>query len=805
MKEVHLICNAHLDPIWQWEWEEGAASALSTFKAAADLADEFDYIFCHNEVTLYKYIEEYAPSLFERIKELIKEGKWHIMGGWYLQPDVNMPNGESIVRQIQHGKRYFEEKFGVFPTTAIGLDAFGHSVGLVQIIRKCGQDGYIYCREGCDELPFGQFIWEGLDGSEIKAAHARGYNSGLGKATEKINRIMSDEDEKDDYMMILWGVGNHGGGPSRKDLRDIKELIEKSEIPIMHSTPEALFAKINPTDRHDKSLRISMPGCYTTMSSVKSRHALFESMLAITEKMCSVAAARGLIAYPEKELDDAVEDLLNSQFHDVLPGTSIKAGEENGVRLLEHGMLTLNRLRARAYFALTSAQQKAAEGEYPILVFNPHPYEWETEFECELTLADQNWSREIESSFRVYDEEGNAVPVQFIKEESTLNLDWRKRFIIRSKLKPLAVSRFSLYADLGPVRIKPELPANSDIIFDIDGKHVEIDGKTGLLRSYRINNTEYIKGEAFRPIMYEDNADPWGMGDFQLEAMGRNPEPFTLMEKPDGVFEGMKPIQVIEDGDIYLGVECFFKKENTRIRVEYDIYKTNPYIDVKVDVFAGDANKLIKLSLPVALDGQYVGQTCFGTEPLYTDGRECVSQRFVAVKNGKTCLALINNVAYGSSFKDNEISVSLIRTATYCAHPIEDRQLIPTDRYVKKIDMGESSFGFRLTVANEDELERLATEFCQKPYACNVFPIERDEKMSDFNLDIEDKNIVLVTMKKRYGKDSFILRLLNNSLDSKTTTLTVNGASVTLNFGKYEAKTIEYSDDKLTEHYELLI
>ena len=305
--------------------------------------------------------------------------------------------------------------------------------------------------------------------------------------------------------------------------------------------------------------------------------------------------------------------------------------------------------------------------------------------------------------------------------------------------------------------------------------------------------------------MYDDNADPWGMGDFQLEAMGRNPQPFELMKKPDGVFEGMKPIQVIEDGDIYLGVECFFIKDNTRIRVEYDIYKTNPYIDVKVDVFAGDVNKMIKLSLPVNIDGEYIGQTCFGTEPLFMDGRECVSQRFSAVRNGKDCLTLINDVAYGSSFKENEISVSLIRTATYCAHPIEDRQLIPTDRFVKKIDMAERNFRFRLTVAHEDELERLATEFCQKPYACNVFPIERDEQMNDFNLTIEDKNIVLITMKKRYGKDSFVLRLLNNSPENKSATLTLNGASVNLNFGKYEAKTVEYADGKLVEHFELLI
>ena len=80
-KKIHLVCNAHLDPIWQWEWEEGAASALSTFKSASDLCDEFNYVFCHNEVTLYKYIEEYASDLFEDIKRHIKEGKWKIIGG----------------------------------------------------------------------------------------------------------------------------------------------------------------------------------------------------------------------------------------------------------------------------------------------------------------------------------------------------------------------------------------------------------------------------------------------------------------------------------------------------------------------------------------------------------------------------------------------------------------------------------------------------------------------------------------------------------------------------------------------------
>ncbi|MCX5759100.1 MAG: hypothetical protein NTU83_11445 [Candidatus Hydrogenedentes bacterium] len=123
MNRLHLICNAHLDPVWLWEWEEGAAEALSTFRTAADLCEEFEeFVFNHNEVTLYKYVEEYEPALFARIQKLVAAGRWHVMGGWYLQPDCNMPCGESFVRQILIGKAYFKEKFGVEPTTAINFD-----------------------------------------------------------------------------------------------------------------------------------------------------------------------------------------------------------------------------------------------------------------------------------------------------------------------------------------------------------------------------------------------------------------------------------------------------------------------------------------------------------------------------------------------------------------------------------------------------------------------------------------------------------------------------------------------------------
>ena len=138
---VHLIANSHIDPVWLWLWEEGAGEALSTFRTAVALCEaHHDFVFNHNEAILYQWIEEYEPELFDRIRRLVRAGRWHIMGGWFLQPDCNMPSGESFVRQILLGKRYFREKFGVDVTAAANLDPFGHSRGLVQILARAGYD-----------------------------------------------------------------------------------------------------------------------------------------------------------------------------------------------------------------------------------------------------------------------------------------------------------------------------------------------------------------------------------------------------------------------------------------------------------------------------------------------------------------------------------------------------------------------------------------------------------------------------------------------------------------------------------------
>ena len=807
MKEIHLICNAHIDPIWQWDWQEGVSAVLSTFQSAVNIADEYDYVFCHNEVTVYKYVEEYAPDLFERIKELVKKGKWRIMGGWYLQPDCNMPSGESFVRQIQEGKRYFTEKFGVFPTTAINFDPFGHTVGLVQIIKKCGQDSYLFMRPYASEMPMPsqQFLWRGLDGSTIKGTRTTGgYNSKLGEAVKAITAKADHQPE--DVAVVLWGVGNHGGGPSMKDVKEINEqLLTKTDEKYIHSYPENFFARMTPAHEIDHSLRISMPGCYTSMGRIKRKHALLESELAITEKMLSTALSCGLLkSYPEEKLHEIVQDLLNAEFHDVLPGTSVQCGEDNGMKLLDHGLLEVERLKTRAYFALSALQEPSKEGEFPLLIFNPNVYEIEENIECEFMLADQNWNEEMPSSFRLYDENGAEVPFQTIKEESNLNLDWRKRIIFRGKLKPLQLTRFSLYVDYG---IKGKDPIEESYVYDDGRKYVEIDRETGLLKRYAIDGVDYVT-DGFRLVSFDDNADPWAMARSQLTRVGENESAFALSKNTSGVFKNLKSVQVIENGEIYLGIEAFFEKDETRARIGYKIYKNNDYVDVDVTVFMGDVDKFIKLKVPVC-NGNLMGQTAFGTEPMFMDARENVAHRFLSVDCGEKSLVLMNTGTYGSHYENGAIYLSLVRGVSYCAHPIQERQLIPTDRFVKKIDQGENNFSFRLAVVPTAQVERATQEFVQKPYGLNIFPTKVAESAlagrKDFSVSLSDDVISVVTIKKADGRDALLFRLLNNTKDGVDTALTVNGAMLPLSFGKYEVKTVSWDGVSLKEEMELLI
>ena len=804
MKKLFLICNSHIDPVWQWTWEEGAAETLATFKSAADLCEEYDYIFCHNEELLYEFVEEYDPHLFQRIVELVKKGKWRIMGGWFLQPDVLLPSGESLVRQIQYGKRYFLEKFGYFPTTAIGFDAFGHSRGLVQIMKKCGQDSYIVVRpqKNLMTLPDDYFIWEGYDGSEINTVRCGGYNTFLGKALEATNQYIEENGEKEIGVM-LWGVGNHGGGPSRKDLNDLKTLIQNSDICVKHSYPEELFENLTVSEKYSESLITCMPGCYTALNKMKQKYILLENMLFETEKMATQTYLESeSYIYPEDKLFETCKQMLKVQFHDVLSGTVIKSGEKSALQDLDGACCTLEQIRANCFFYLLRNVERSKPGEYCVCVYNAFPYARQENVEFEFTM-EKNSNTSLKPKITLYDEEDNIVPIQIIKEESNVSIDCRKKITFDYKLKPFSINRFRLTTELIPndnVRFKND--------FDISTPYYKasIDPATGELSQFCVSNQNYIDSKGFGLYIYEDNEDPWGMGDEQLKRMGGVRSKLMLDIRPDGLFDGLKSLRVIEDGVIQKTVEALFVHKQNSIVLDYVFYKNRPYFDVKLKVFWNDKNKMLKLHIPMSRDGVFTGQQVFGQERLYQNGKECVAQRFVSYGKEDKVFAVLNRSIYGCSMEKNVIFLSLLRGASYCAHPVDDMPIITYDKYIDVTDLGENEFCFRMGVFDPDTLEKEAAEFLQPSYALSVSPTgESREKISDNKVLLSNPNISLVTMKKQYKQDAVILRLFNNSPKKAHTELNIGNNSRQLFFDKFEVKTIVYKQNEITESFETVI
>lgn len=799
---VHLVCNAHIDPIWIWRWDEGVSAAISTFRSAAELCEEYDYVFCHGEVLLYQAIEEYAPDLFEKIKELVKKGKWHITGGWYLQPDCNVPMGESIVRQIRVGQNYFMEKFGVKPTTVTNFDSFGHSRGLVQIFKKSGQDSYFHMRPYKNEMPLEseQYKWVGFDGSEIKVSRQTSYGSHLGHAEEEIMQRYSEQPQP--VISVLWGVGNHGGGPSRKDLTDIANMNVEG-VEFIHSTPEDFFSKIDPEYKVDKSLRISMPGCYVSVSELKSKHAMVEKNFYETEAMAALCKING-VEIKSDELKEAEKAMLFAEFHDLLPGTSVKAGIDEAMNKLGYAEELISRVRNRAFFRLTEDFVQAGEGEYPIFVYNPLPYKIKTVVECEFSSADQNWH---DTTFATIYKDGKEIESQEILEDSVLNLDWRKRVAFVAELEPMSMARYDAklrYEHYESNKWLDTPAAEKDLVFTDLNRTVVISKETGNITSYVVDGKEYITGDAFAPYSFEDNADPWGMAGWQLDGLGRNPKEIKLAQNPSGVFKNLKNISIIEDGKLLTSVECLYEENSVKIRKVYRIYHNSIDVDVNLTVFYNDADTIIKLGIPAVKGDRYIGQTIYGTEDLFTDGKENVSHRYVAnVYEGNKCLAIFNDCTYGNAYSDGVIYLDLLRGSGYCTHPIADRRLVP-DRYIERIDQGYNRYNFRISVCDRSDLDKKAMEFNKKPTALNIFPRGTGKKTYG-NVQIFNDKISLTAFTEKMDKTGLVIRLFNGNEVSDTCTLKVMDKMIDLSFGAFEIKTVVYDESGLKEITDLTV
>lgn len=775
MKKLFLVCNAHLDPVWLWDWQEGATAALSTFRVAADFCKKYEgFVFCHNEALLYQWVEEYEPELFHRIQKLVADGKWCIIGGWFLQPDCNMPSGESILRQIRSGREYFRQRFHAEPKIAVNFDSFGHNRGLVQILKQCGYTGYLFMRPEKEKmaLPARNFLWQGYDGSEILAHRLdRSYRTLMGQAVEDITDWCCTE-AAEEISLFTWGIGNHGGGPSQADLEGLNEWMrQQTELDTCHGTLEAFFGALEcaggtyPTVAKD--LHPVHVGCYTSQAKLKRLHRQLENRLYATEKLLSAAASQGLIAYPGKEVHEAERDLLFCQFHDILPGTSILEGETASIATMHHGLDILSRLQMKGAMALLAGQEKARPGETPVFIYNPHPYPVTGAFTFEIMPAEQNWSRDVRNVVTVT-RNGETVLSQEEKPSLNMNLDWRKRITVQATLDAASMNRFDCAFQLLPNTQQQEIAfPTSNILFDNGRMQVLVNVKTGLIDRYAVDGVDYLCPGALSPVAYADNPDPWHMdAPIYPDALGA----FTLAEpKPArSYFDGSEvtafPVRIVEDGPIRMIVEAELIWKSSRIIQSYLLPKTGTSFEVSQHIIWNEADTMLKLEIPAAIDGRYIGQGMFGSGELAQDGTECVSQKWCGLFDRVHGLTIANTGVYGSHCKGNTVSLSLLRSPGYACHPIEDRRLVHEERFIPRMDQGEHRLNFVICGGSAAERRRLvdfeAQVLNEAPFILSAFP-SGNGSLPKQSVILSDPSVLLSAMYYDETNHDYIIRLWN--------------------------------------------
>ncbi len=475
--------------------------------------------------------------------------------------------------------------------------------------------------------------------------------------------------------------------------------------------------------------------------------------------MASHASSQGLMEYPKEELAQALYDILTIQFHDTLPGSSIQPAEEMAIRMLDHAVEALSRVKARAFFALSAGQKKADEDKIPMFAYNPYPYPISGDFTCEFMLWDQNWNKEFLMP-RVYDESGNVVPSQCEKEYSTLPLEWRKRVVFNATLKPMSLSRFYCAFDVIEQKPTPTLENNeTHYIFKRGDKHIEINKKTGLVDVFAQNGVNYVKGGAFSLDVYGDNYDPWGM---TVTAFRDKIGEFTLLT-PDETMEfcctdaPIEAVHVIESGDVRVTVEAVFGYKSSRAVVKY-IMSEKEGLKIDVRIVWDQKQKLVKLAVPTGFADTCFGEHAYGREELKGGLEENVSQKYIAVCSEDKALIASNNGVYGSSFDETDgiLNITLLRSASYCAHPLPERITMPQDRYMPYIEQGERDFSFRFDVGEREEMLKkapiTAQEFNMQPMFLSFYPTGVG-KLPKSPFALSDNSVNMTTLKKAENGD----------------------------------------------------
>ena len=409
---VRAVGNSHIDMAWLWPWTETVEVVRNTFGTVLQLMRQYPgFIYAQSAAQDYVWMEEKYPDLFQEIQHRVKEGRWEIVGGMWVEPDLNMPTGESLVRQILVGKRYFQQKFGVDVRIGWNPDSFGYNWQLPQIYKRSGLDYFVTTKMSWNDttkFPYKLFWWESPDGSRILTYFPNGLGGGIDPV--RISENVAEYVPKTGFpeIMHLYGMGDHGGGPTRTMLDSARRWQNgPNNFPkLTFSTAQSFFDDVEKNAAH---LKIPVwnnelyfqyhRGVMTTQSETKKRIRQSEELLLNAEKFSSLALLEGQ-PYPQEELVNDWKKVLFDQFHDIMPGSGIAINYVDAARDLGVVGLSGNKILSSSLETLTAHVNTEGEG-VPVVLFNPLSWARTERHGSRGTVPIENWPAERDRGARL--------------------------------------------------------------------------------------------------------------------------------------------------------------------------------------------------------------------------------------------------------------------------------------------------------------------------------------------------------------------------------------------------------------------
>jgi alpha-mannosidase len=679
---VRIVGNSHIDMAWLWPWTETVEVVRNTFQSVLDLMREYpDFKFTMSSARTYEWMQEKYPDLFKQIEQRVKEGRWEVIGGMWVEPDLNMPDGESLVRQILVGKRYFQKNFGVDVKIGWNPDSFGYNYQLPQIYKKSGMDYFVTQKlmwaHEFTTFPYKYFWWQAPDGSRLLTYFPHDYADGIDAepmgsqiATwmpSIYGKTIPDKPE----MMHLYGVGDHGGGPTRIMLDHADQL----------RSPDAVFPKLEFSfardffaDMEKKLPNMQVPtwdgelyfqyhrGVFTTQAETKRRIRRAEELVLNSEKFSSLASLYGR-AYPQEGMERNWKNLLFDHFHDIMPGSGIAVNYLDAKRNLE------NVDRIANDFTMDSLREIAAHvntqgNGIPVMIFNSLSWPRTDVTEAEVQLPEP--ARQIEA----VDSAGKPAEAQLLSLDTQTH---RARFLLLTNTPSLGYQTYFVRAATSASPAHSSLKASADTL-ENEFIRVKVDPQTGCMTSLFDKRSGT---ESLAPAETDTGGPKTSTCGNLLQTFVDKPQKWDAwnidadFEKQHWDLDKADEVKLLESGPLRAIIEVKNHFQNSTFVRDITLYAGVPRVDVKMQVEWHEKHILLKVAFPLnAHSDKATYEIPFGSVERRTTRNtpaeqaqfEVPAQRWADISDSKHGFSLLNDCKYGYDAKGNVLRLSLLRS-----------------------------------------------------------------------------------------------------------------------------------------------